>query len=509
MLLTLMGICAGGATAEEKQTQIDPIIPSIESRGEREKLASSAMATENELKQRATDWDAFNETKKRLSEVEASDPARALREYRRFIVDRPISPALGVQVALKISQVRQSMGDSKSALLTCDVLRKKYASEPSVALLSLQKVRIMMAEQNLQTASECLKSAFPGLLSLGPQYYAEVSDILLQLGQLNIDSGQKDSQQRAQSLLIDLEEVYFRWIKKNTVDHLWQRFEDLEGKYQQVGAEQRAQQLLFKVGDAVLQMPPDPANIEGAVLSLEMAQWLSEQGKDEQAAVFYARIPEFKDDWHTALASYDKALPLIQRGQTEDARKLLLSSLEVGGERAEQIKVVTLGTLASSYYANGDKEQAKKFAQESIKQFSSLRTQPGDVGIVQHVNAAKDLLARMERWDNMPIVCPDTVCSYAALSTKEPTVVRFPVRTRDAKQEVVITSSNPRIKSFISALGQDGDAVDYHYYERQVVLIVPAEEVNAHFETVITVTSPQHPTFKNNINLRIESRSAN
>jgi tetratricopeptide (TPR) repeat protein len=294
---------------------------------EREKLASSVMSPEPNAAvsraEQALDLAAFNETAKRLQEVEVSDPNRALREYRRFLTKHDLSPGLGVQLALKVAQMRQKLNDFQGALLTCDVMAKKYTAEPSSALLLLQKGRVLMSQKKLVQASQCVDEAMPELMALGTQHYAEASEFLLQLAQRNLVGGEGEGKARAAELYADVEQIYLRWIKKDTVDHLWQRFKALQADYQQAGDEKGANELLPKVADLLLQIPPKPDTIEGAVLSLEAARWFSQQGENEQASVFYKRIPEFHDRWHTFLALYDQCNFLLSSEHIDDAQSLL------------------------------------------------------------------------------------------------------------------------------------------------------------------------------------------
>ena len=270
----LVLLCVAPALAQNVSVGLAPVT-AIAPRAEREKQAPAVMAPATPQASEASQAEsvanelAWSESLKRLRAAETSEPSRALSEYKRFFSERTLSPELGVQVGLKVAELRFKMGDGKGALQTCEVLADKYADEPSAALFALQKARVLIESKQLVEASRSVNEVMPSLVALGPSRYREISDVLLKLVQANLDGGGAEGKERARALCVDLEEVYLRWIQKDTIDHLWQRFEVLKAEYQQAGAQQRANELLPKVGDTVLQLPPKSDNVEHAVLALE------------------------------------------------------------------------------------------------------------------------------------------------------------------------------------------------------------------------------------------------
>ena len=376
------------APARSMSNATEPMAP----RAEREQLAEAVMApSAPETTQTKTTVNqlAFDEAVKRLRAAETSEPRWALEQYKRFFDECTLAPALGVQVGLKIAQLRLKWGDAEGALQTCEVIAQKYAGEPSAVLLELQKSRVLLERARWAEAAECVSAVVPELVALGPSHYVEISDVLLQLVQALLDEGETA---QAQALCVDLEVVYLRWMKRDTVDHLWQRFEVLQAHYQGAGDAKRAAELMPKVADALLKTPVEPGFTEGAVLSLEAARWLNEHDSPDEAAVFYARIPEFGDSWHSGLALYDQGLRLVERGEHEAARALLLRP--VSGPRADEIKIGLLSLLSSSYLATGDNALARQSAQQALDLNGALAHAPQDEGFKYQAQRAREVLAQ-------------------------------------------------------------------------------------------------------------------
>lgn len=130
------GLGDQASIAGANPTLANPDVSSVagsSQRGAREKLAPLVMSPQASAEAlqaaHALELAVFGENAKRLRLVEGSDPARALAEYRRFLGRTTLTPVVGVQVALKISQLRLKLGDAAGALMTCEVMAKKYAAE--------------------------------------------------------------------------------------------------------------------------------------------------------------------------------------------------------------------------------------------------------------------------------------------------------------------------------------------------------------------------------------------
>ena len=357
--------------------------PAMAPREEREKLAPLVMAPAAAELMRAegtANQLAWRESLKRMSEAEADDPSRALAAYKRFFNERTMSPELGVEVGVKIAQLRSKLGDSKGALQTCEVLAAKYADEPTAALLSLQKARVLMESKQLAQASECVNEAMPDLVALGPSRYREISDLLLQLVQANLDSGDAESKERAKVLCVGVEEVYLRWLKSDTVDHLRERFEFLQTNYRRIGEQEEAEELFPKVVDVLLQLPVDPNNGEAGVMSLQMAQRLyAEQGgnstntmsQDERDAAFqlYTKAALSSDDYHSAWSIVEEYSRELNGNSQQAELRLLQLQEEV---KTPSARLATQFMLAWARYKAGDWNAFLIQAGNALKQYSSI-----------------------------------------------------------------------------------------------------------------------------------------
>jgi hypothetical protein len=190
----------------------------IPGRIERERLATLELAV-------------FNESAKRLQDIEKKDPIRALAEYRKFLVGRAPSPVVAVQAAIKVATVRENLKDIGGALQTCDLFANKYSGDPASVQLLFQKAEILIRQNRFAEATQCIDNMLPTMLDQRPELYDRVSKFMLQLAQTNIDSGGEAGRRLASVLCVGVEQIYFNWIRKNTPDHLWQRFEALKEVY--------------------------------------------------------------------------------------------------------------------------------------------------------------------------------------------------------------------------------------------------------------------------------------
>ena len=332
--------------------------PAMAPREEREKLAPAVMAPAAAEAMRAeatANQLAWRESLKRMSEAEVEEPSRALAAYKRFFSERTMSPELGVEVGLKIAQLRSKLGDNQGALQTCEVLRAKYADEPTAALLALQKARVLMESKQLAQSSECVNEAMPELVALGPSRYREISDLLLKLVQANLDSGDVEGRERARALCVGVEEVYLRWLKGGTLPHTWQMFEALQKEYQQAGGQKRAEELLPKAVDVLLSMKATPQNPEGADVSIEAARWMIRNGRVEEANALYSKVPNYSNSFGSNMALLDMADNLLNHGDVEAGCEILRELIPSSSGKIKLVSTVWLGT---NLYGKGDIERA-------------------------------------------------------------------------------------------------------------------------------------------------------
>ena len=462
--------------------------PAMAPRDEREKLAPAVMAPAAAEAMRAeatANQLAWRESLKRMSEAEVEEPSRALAAYKRFFSERTMSPELGVEVGLKIAQLRSKLGDNQGALQTCEVLRAKYADEPSAALFALEKARVLMGQKQLAPASECVDAAMPELVALGPSRYREISDVLLKLVQANLDSGDAESKERAKVLCVGVEEVYLRWIKQDTIDHLWQRFEALQVKYQDVGAQKRAEELLSKVGDALLKMPVRLDHVEDAVLSFETASWLAQQGQTKQARLFYQRIPQYQDSWLTRFSLNDEIYWNGIQGDGEQAR-LLMKQLGTDSD-VDGANLTVLSLTALGLYQRGNFDQARKVAQEAVTFRESLSAFPKAPVLEERKDIADEVLWWSERWQKttIPVVVDPAEMRRFVHAGDKPLIWQLAVNSFQPLAATV-TSDNENVK--VRPITQEPVKAGL-YYSNIVELEITATDIN----TALTVHIPEHP----------------
>ena len=486
----LVPLCVAPALAQGVSVGIAPAT-AIAPRAEREKQAPAVMApatpqaSEASQAERVANELAWSESLKRLREAETSEPSRALSEYKRFFSERALSPELGVQVGLKVAELRLQMGDAKGALQTCEVLAAKYADEPSAALFALQKARVLMESKQLAEASRSVNDVMPSLVALGPSRYLEISDVLLKLVQANLDGGEAGGKERARALCVDLEEVYLRWTKKDAVDHLWQRFEALQTKYQEAGDEKRADELLPKVGDLLLKTPVEVGYIEGAVLSLESARWFKQHGHQEQSSFLYERVPKFGDGWHTILARYDQALPLMNLGQFDEARAILSSPLDAtvrqyDGGIAQNV------WLASLEYQQGNLEAAFRLGKK-VKE--TVSPDSNSSNLVRNLyQMGSEIYSRAGGWKEQAIQTKikEIVFRSNPLQSNQPLYARFRIKTY-GDNSVTATVDNPAFQARVLPINNwQHNGLNTYEQEMEVVVQTSINQPTANASLVLS-----------------------
>ena len=439
----------------------------------------------------AMERQVWQEAQKRLATVEASDPKRALAEYKKFWQGRVPHPGVAIEVALKVVELRLKLNDVAGALLTCEYMQQKYAAEPTAVQLSLEKARVLVRQQRFEEAAATVDGAMPKLLALGPSSYPHTSEVLLNLAQASGETGGEAGKQWASQLYEGVEQVYLRWTKQDAIDHLWQRFEALQIAYQQVGDSKKAEELLPKVSDTILKTPVKKNYVEGAVLSLETARWLMQQGQEEQAALFYARVPQFGDEHHTILARYDQVAIEMQKGNSAQARKILL---QPAPNVSPSIRLATSSAVANSYYQEGDFAEAGKLFLQIVTQAKTIRGSNEDRDEAAVImDAAKEHLRLIEKWMQTPLVCePSQFFVRPALLGDEP-VTRWLYVSSSRYVPVEVKSSNPFV---VVKEGQKRWADDGQLQYNQEFEVTVSNEAQSSTASWLTVTSPRFPTAK-------------
>ncbi len=463
-------------------------------RDEREKLAPAVMQAEASQAAATANQLAWSESLKRMSEAEADDPKRALAAYKRFFNERTMSPALGVEVGVKIAQLRSKLGDDKGALQTCDVLAIKYADEPTAALLSLQKARVLMESKQLAQASECVNEAMPELVALGPSRYQEISDLLLKLVQANLDSGDADGKERARSLCVGVEEIYLRWLKGGTVSHTWQMFEVLKKKYEIAGGQKRAEELLPKAVDVLLQMKATPQNVEGADVSLIAARWLLKNRRVEEANALYAKVPSYNNTFVSEIVVLDQVRYLCEQGEVEAALQMANPLLR---QVSNPDKVRVLASISYGYYVRGDYDQSINYSNRVLSESKNYK--PFDMEVSQGLARAN--LQWAEQWKSEPLLCePGELKLSKSETTKEETIIKRFLIFSHRCVSLTATCNWPGVRV---SVGDPGGTNQYTTAQQLNVLIDPKNLPTS--EAKITIRSEEFPEFPLTIPFQVEA----
>ena len=460
--------------------------PAMAPRDEREKLAPLVMApaaAEAMRAEQTVNQLAWRESLKRMSEAEADDPSRALASYKRFFNERTMSPELGVEVGLKIAQLRLKLGDSQGALQTCEVLATKYADEPTAALLSLQKARVLMEGKQLAKASECVNEVMPELVALGPSRYREISDLLLQLVQANIDSGDADGKGRAQALCLDVEEVYLRWLKGGTLPHTWQMFKALQTKYQQSGGQERAEQLLPKAVNVLLLTKATPQNPEGADVSIMAARWMKQNGYAKEAKLLYAKVPEYGNTFGSGMVVLDQAKSLLDGGEQEVGQQLLR---ELSSRSSGRIQLIANVWLSQSLYGQGDLDGAQSVAKQALPMNAAAYQEGGDSTLY---TVARDIYNRAGGWKTQPIQTDtkEVVFQSNHSQMNKPLYARFRIKTYGDKS-ITASVDNPNIQARVLPVN-NWQHEGLNAQEEEMEVVVQSNSLKTYTDALLVLSS--------------------
>lgn len=223
-------------------------------------------------------------------------------------------------------------------------------------------------------------------------------------------------------------------------------------------------------------------------------QWRA-AGKDEEADKLFARVQDFGNGWFTGLALWEQANTFIDKGRHNLARQLLIKP--VSGEGAEQIRVANLSLLGYSYLCTHELDLARRYGQDAITQYQSLKTPYKNHGLEQQVEIAKTVVRTADHWMATPLVCEPQeillVCKPNK-SQNKPITTRVTVKMR---QEVPLTArcDDPQIKISFTPGGKKGDDRDFPFFGREMVIEIPLALGNQTHENIITVQSPAHPKY--------------
>ena len=435
-------------------------------RQEREQLAPAVMQAEATKAQATSNQLAFDESVKRLSQTEQNDPAEALAQYKRFFSERALSPELGVQIGLKIARLRLAMGDEAGALQTCEVIGAKYADEPTAALFALEKARVLLGRKQLAQASEEVNEAMPEWVALGPSRYREISDVLLQLVQANLDSGDAQGKERAQTLCVGVEEIYLRWLKGGTLPHTWQMFEALQAKYQQAGGQKRAEELLLKAVDVLLQANATPQNLEGADVSIEAARWMIRNGYAKEAKVLYAKVPEYGNTFVSGMVVLDQAQNLLASGNQKEGSQMLR---DLAANSDGKIQLVARVWLSSALYRQGDLDGAQSVAHQALPSDIAAYEASGDRALY---TSARDIYNRAGGWKDQPIQTDTKEVVFQANPSQpdQPLYARFRIKTY-GDTSITASVDNPNIQARVLPVNNwQIEGLDAHEEEMEVIV---------------------------------------
>ena len=443
----------------------------------------------------AMEQQVWQETQKRLATVEARNPKRALAEYKKFWQGRVPHPSVAIPAALKVVDLRLRMNDVDGALLTCDYMQQKYAAEPAAVQLALQKARVLVSEQRFQEAATTVDKAMPKLLALGPKSYPLTSQTLLELGQCCAQSGSEAEKPMAGMFYEGVEQVYLRWLKDGTLSHTWQMFEALQAKYQQVGDEKNAGELLPKAADVLLKMEPTEKNPEGADASVTAARWLAGHGREDDARKLYEKASRYGNTFVTQVALFDQATLSFSSGQISMGRKFLeVAAASSNGE--VRIRAFTL--LARSHYGSGEVEEARRYAREAV-------VQQANGGAERATREAQQLLSMLDRWNREPIQCEPrelTVVFRSTESLDKPIVKRILVRTF-RNIALSVTADSPLVDVRILPVNLEQDARAAKAVERELLIKIVPKAIKEELKTILTIVSQNEGGCQLQVPLRV------
>ena len=239
-----------------------------------------------------------------------------------------------------------------------------------------------------------------------------------------------------------------------------------------------------------------------AEMLLKTARAWKYAGDQAKASVFYQKTVADGDGWMGGLALWDQADALLQAGKDEQARAVLKTP--VGGFHAEQIKIALLSQLGYSYYRTGEWEQAKKYCDETIALSEKAPLLP-DAGLEQRVMQAREVLRLIGHWQNRPLICePLEISTTVAQNTvSQPIAVFFTIRTF-GEIPLTISCDDPRLTTRVAPKGVAGDAANYHFLGKDVLVQIAPQVLNQDFETTLLVKSPQFAGFEERVKIRVE-----
>lgn len=445
----------------------------------------------------AAEMGVFVEAQKRLSKLEKSDPAQALAEYKKFWQGRAPHPAVAVQVALKIVELRLSMKDVPGALVTCDVLEKKYATDPASAQLALQKAQILVSQKRFDEATSVVDEALPKLLSLRPESYLRTSEVLLSMAQMCAELGGEAGKQRASGLYEGVEQVYLRWLKGGTLPYTWQMLAGLQKKYAQVGEKKRAADLLPKAAEVLLAMAPTKENPEGADASVTAARWLEGNGHEEDAHKLYDKAPFYGNAFVTEVAMLDKVKLLAKQGKVDEALRLANPVLSSGVVTATKVRM--LAAVGYGYYKIGNFGLATRYSSQVLADAKSVAPEEAEVSVA----SAKDVLLWSERWAKAPIACEPRVLNVGSEDDARGT--GFVVKRLHLSSHRVIPlkakCDEPGIEVQIDGSGSTND----YAASRDTAVLIPPALLSKDRKATIVITSPEFPDFQLTILLHVDA----
>lgn len=437
-----MGTCLGISLRCDAQE----VIPG---RAVREKLAPQVMSSPNEIIRSVWmdpaaitfELTLFNESVKRLQDVEKEDPKRALVEYRRFLVGRITTPVVGVQAAIKISTLRESMKDIAGAIQTCDLFARKYSGEPSSVLLLLRKADILMQQERLAEASDCIMESMPALLEAGTASYDQTCNFLFQMAQANLASGEQSGKQRAGELYVGIEEIYLRWMKVNTVQHSWERFEALQASYKEIGDEKKAKELLPKVRDALLQTNVDAMNPEGADAYLMAARWSRDHGDMKKSRELFHRAGASRSGHHATGAILEGFAGELQGDPQLD--RIILTQVEEDAKTPDA-KLAAEFLVVWSYYRASDWKEFLPRSKRVLDRYEELISKGERREFAPVALDVEEGQKWAALWVSQPIVAEENNISIKLDSPlQEPVERRISIDTpKQAELEVQIEGSD-------------------------------------------------------------------
>lgn len=229
---------------------------------------------------------------------------------------------------------------------------------------------------------------------------------------------------------------------------------------------------LQKALDLYLQAPrysSAPAYLASHLM--HAARTYRQLGNEQKAQELLAQVPQHGFAWATGMLHWELAAALMEKGQHDEARRLLQEPLT--GLYADQIQVGLLSLLAKSYYRTADFKSARKYAVMAQAQYKSLTSPLQGEGLDRQVETAREIERWSEQWSKAPVVCEpaEVRVPWPTEKPNTPIMQHIAIRAfRPVEIDVSIKTALPQ--AWFKARLEDGWRRAEYFFEKQVTIEV-------------------------------------